>query len=82
MPPVAGATIPDSNTAVSSQYALQLGTGTVCTLVISDIDFTYVALGSADFLFFSYSINVIIESIEKPPYLISVKIVDGNVRKL
>ena len=45
--PVDGTTILDSNTAVSSQYALQLGTGTICTLVISDIDFTYITLGSA-----------------------------------
>ena len=46
--PVDGTTILDSNTAVSSQYALQLGsTGTVCTLIISDVDFTYATLGAA-----------------------------------
>ena len=38
--------------------------------------------GSAGFLFFSSPINVIVDSIEEPPYIIGVKKVKGNVKQL
>jgi ribosome-associated toxin RatA of RatAB toxin-antitoxin module len=38
--------------------------------------------GSAGFLFFSSPINVVVDSIEEPPYIIGVKKVTGNVKQL
>jgi ribosome-associated toxin RatA of RatAB toxin-antitoxin module len=38
--------------------------------------------GHARFLFFSYPIEVLVESHEKPPYLIGMRIVKGNLKQL
>ena len=38
--------------------------------------------GSAGFLFFDYAINVVVDSIEEPPYVIGVKKVQGNIKQL
>src|SRR5664279_4638672 len=38
--------------------------------------------GSAGFLFFSSPINVVVDSIEEPPYIIGVKKIKGNIKQL
>jgi Polyketide cyclase / dehydrase and lipid transport len=38
--------------------------------------------GEAAFLFFTHSIDVVVEALEKPPYLIEIRVLSGNLKRL
>ncbi len=38
--------------------------------------------GEAGFLFFMQSVDVVVESLEKPPYVITVRVLSGNLKQL
>ncbi|MEQ1776079.1 MAG: SRPBCC family protein, partial [Burkholderiales bacterium] len=39
-------------------------------------------LGEAGFLFFTRPIDVVVESLEKPPHVIEIRVLSGNLKKL